>query len=574
VTFVRAKRRRLVSALAAAGLLGVVGLPLSGGQAQAESTMSAQAQLTPGPGEWWFAGWQVQQRVWPLTEGAGVTVAVLDSGVQASLPDLAGVVLPGGDMTGAGGDGDTDGNDGNDGHGTEVAALIGGQGFDNSVLGIAPRAMILPVRIGNSGTDSLLVVAEAIRFAVRHGAQVINMSFGSAVASPTGCDPVLSAAIGYALERNVVVVAASGDAALIHGPVEPASCPGVLAIGGVEPDGSLWRGSTREPYVAVVAPGDHIAFTGRDGLYSTTAWGTSFSAALVAGAAALIRSRYPHMPWYEVDQRLIDTAIPVSRPVPNDGYGYGIVDLARAVNASAYPVRSSAPNPVYTSFMAWLATPQGRAASAAAPSPGRKSAPGAHSSPYRGKPPGMTLEESLITGVATVCAFLAVLVLALRMSRRRRGQRGPRGRDWRQAAVAAPPYARMPGHWEETSWSFGPEEDEEHGGAPGYGRPPGYGPPPLWADSPYDAAPGRDDGPLWADSRYDAAPGRDDGPLWADSRYDAAPGRDDGPLWADSPYDAAPGRDDGPLWTDSPYGPPPGRDDGPFSLAERRWWLK
>ena len=484
--------RRLASAVAVAGLLATVGLPLSAGPAWAGSAgparaeAAAGAQLTPGPGEWWFADWQVQQTVWPLTQGAGVTVAVLDSGVQAGLPDLAGVVLPGGDMTGVG-DGDTDGNDSNDGHGTEVAALIAGQGFDGSVLGIAPRAMILPVRIGNSGTDSLLVVADAIRFAVRHGAQVINMSFGSAVTSPAGCDPVLAAAVGYALERNVVLVAASGDAALIRGPVEPASCAGVLAVGGVEPDGSLWPGSTREPYVAVAAPGDHVAFTGRDGLYSTTAWGTSFSAALVAGAAALIRSRYPHMPWYKVDQRLIGTAIPAGRPVPNDGYGYGIVDLARAVNASAYPVRASAPNPVYASFKAWLATSGRRAVSAAAPSPGRPSRPSAQSPPRGGAQPGMTLEEIVITGVAAICVFLAVLVFVLWMpSRRRGGQRGPRGRDGRQVAMAAPPYPRTPGHWEETSTSFGPDEDEEYGGPPGYGRPVGYGPPPLWTDSPYD----------------------------------------------------------------------------------------
>ena len=143
-----------------------------------------------------------------------------------------------------------------------------------------------------------------------------------------------------------------------------ASCAGVLAVGGIEPGGSLWRGSTREPYVAVAAPGDHMVYVGRDGRYTTTGAGTSFSAALTAAAAALIRSRYPHMPWYEVDQRLIDTATRVGRPVPNTGYGYGIVNLARAVNASAYPVRASAPDPVYARFRAWLATPAGRAAAA------------------------------------------------------------------------------------------------------------------------------------------------------------------------------------------------------------------
>ncbi len=79
---------------------------------------------------------------------------------------------------------------------------------------------------------------------------------------------------------------------------------------------------------------------------------------------------------------------------------------------------------------------------------------------------GMILEEIVVTAVAAVCGFVAVLVLVLRRSARRR--------------------VRRPGGWEQRAWSFGPKEDGEYGGAPGYGRPPGYRPPPLWTDSPYD----------------------------------------------------------------------------------------
>ena len=122
----RAARRRRLSVLAAAGLLAVCGLLLSARPARAEPPVRAQAQLTPGPGEWWFAGWQVQQRVWPLTQGAGVTVAEVESGVQASVPDLRGVVLPGANLTGSGGNGDTDIQVGEDGHGTATAVLIAG----------------------------------------------------------------------------------------------------------------------------------------------------------------------------------------------------------------------------------------------------------------------------------------------------------------------------------------------------------------------------------------------------------------------------------------------------------------
>ena len=101
-------RRLLLSAAALAGLLTMCGLPLSAGPAQAEPDVRASFELTPGPAEWWLAAWQVQRKVWPLTKGAGVTVGEVESGVQATIPDLRGVVLPGADLTGTGGSGDTD----------------------------------------------------------------------------------------------------------------------------------------------------------------------------------------------------------------------------------------------------------------------------------------------------------------------------------------------------------------------------------------------------------------------------------------------------------------------------------
>src|SRR5205823_2527532 len=124
--------------------------------------------------------------------------------------------------------------------------------------------------------------------------------------------------------------------------------------------------------------------------YSTTGAGTSFAAALTAGTAALIRSRYPHMPWYQVDQRLTGTATPAGRPVPNPGYGYGIINPARAVNASAYPVPASAPNPVYAKFTRWRANDSTRM-------------------------PSITMRDIVITAGAAVCAFVAALVFVLKM---------------------------------------------------------------------------------------------------------------------------------------------------------------
>jgi hypothetical protein len=356
--------------------------------------------------------------------------------------------------------------------------VIAGQGAGTGTVGIAPRSRILPVIVGGSGPASVRTAAAGIRYAVSHGAQVINLPFGIGRTSPAACDPVLQAAVAYALGHDVVLVASSGNRSLYAGPGEPASCAGVLAVGGTEPDGSLWRGSTRQPYVAVGAPADQMVYVGRDGRYTTTGAGTSFSAALTAGTAALIRSRYPDMPWYRVDQRLTGTATPVGHPVPNQGFGYGIVNPARAVNAAAYPVPASAPNPVFAKFTRWLATPAGRAAAARYGLGAREPVTPA-ARPARGDSgamPSITMREIVITAAAAVCAFVAALVFVLRVSSRRR----------RLAAMAAEPHLRRRRHWDERSWSFGPDESGDYGGSPGYGRPPGYGPPPLWTEPPYD----------------------------------------------------------------------------------------
>jgi subtilisin family serine protease len=246
-----------------------------------------------------MAQWSVPQKVWPQTQGAGVTVGVVDSGVQADVPALQGVVLPGGDTVGDSGNGEKDYAP-DDGHGTEVATLIAGQGTGTGIVGIAPQAKILPVHALYPNTDTTTApITQGIKYAVDHGAKVINLSIGNPVESPTACDPSEQDAVAYALAHNVVVVAASGDTnrgATVA--TEPATCAGVLTVGAVEPNGSLWPYSTRGSNVSVAAPGDQMTGEGADGRHSTNASGTSFSAPLVSGAAALIRSKYPSMPWY------------------------------------------------------------------------------------------------------------------------------------------------------------------------------------------------------------------------------------------------------------------------------------
>ena len=202
---------------------GVLALAFSG-------VPAAGATPRPRAEEWWFSSWDMQKKVWPLTTGRGVTVAVLDTGVNARLRDLAGVVLPGRDLTGYKDDGRIDRDTEKGGHGTAMAALIAGQG--PAMVGVAPAAKILPVTMfrktpGFSIDDAQ---ADGIRYAVKHGAKVISMSTGGA--SPNGplrCDYYLQSAVDYAIKHDVVLVAAAGnDGDTSNGALLPDSCPGVL----------------------------------------------------------------------------------------------------------------------------------------------------------------------------------------------------------------------------------------------------------------------------------------------------------------------------------------------------------
>jgi type VII secretion-associated serine protease mycosin len=415
-------------ALTAPVVLAVTGLALA--VAVASPARSAPAErlpnLRPLPGEWWFSAWDIQTRVWPLTQGAGVRVGLLDSGVQASLPDLRGAVVPGGDTTGAGTNGLTDDAQGDDGHGTAMAALIVGQGAGGGPVGIAPAAKVLPVRVGGlhgtspEGSDA--TIAAGLRYAVDHGAQVINMSLGSVTSSPAGCDPVMQDGVAYALEHNVVVVASAGNDGQIGNPAEePASCAGVLAVGAVNPNLTLWPDSEQQPYVAVTAPGNQVGFLGMDGRYFPDGYGTSDAAALVSGAVALVRSRYPAMPWYQVVQRIINTGLPKGGTLPNDSFGYGIVRIPGALNEARYKVPASDPNPVYQAYQQWLASPQGRQfTSPARPRPRPAHTPSAAAPASPGVSGGMVAVIAAV-GVLMVIVVVgaAVSVIAARRRRRR-----------------------------------------------------------------------------------------------------------------------------------------------------------
>ena len=195
------------------------------------------------------------------------------------------------------------------------------------------------------------------------------------------------------------------------------------------------------------------------------------------------------MPWYEVDQRLIDTAIPEGSPVPNDGFGYGIVNLAKAVNRSAYPVSASAPNPVYARFQSWLTTPNGQAftqqyglpAQATRPSAAHSAtapAPGRSAGGRGGLPVGAILVIVLAVLAVLGVAGGAVAALVLRSRRRRtRGAQGSRAVTGRASLPSVYPDHGGGG----SSWPFwgnnqGRGPDAYSGGLTSYGPPTGRHP--------------------------------------------------------------------------------------------------
>ncbi|MCX4386709.1 type VII secretion-associated serine protease mycosin [Micromonospora peucetia] len=278
----------------------------------------------------WHLGYLNAERAHRITQGEGVTVALPDTGV-APHPDLNRNVLPGIDMVpGGSGDGRGDRN----GHGTGMAGLIAahGQSSNGGALGIAPRAHILPIvdspKDGNGDPDTL---AQSVEYAIDKGVDVISISSGG------DTNPRLTQAVKRALVSDIVIVAGSGNLPFDQRVAYPAREPGVIAVGGVDRSGRHAAISVSGSEVDLVAPAVDIYSTSYDGKYRA-ATGTSGATAIVAGAVALIRSKYPYLPASEVAHRLTATAIDKGPPGRDDEYGYGVIDLVAALTADVPPL--------------------------------------------------------------------------------------------------------------------------------------------------------------------------------------------------------------------------------------------
>jgi subtilisin family serine protease len=315
--------------------------------------------------EFWLSQLNVSQ-AWQANQGTGITVAVLSDGIDAQHADLAGIVTSGPDFTGTGSAPAP--------VGTEAASLIAGRGTGpaagSGIVGVAPKAHILSVRVTLDPADTALdstatgaalpgAIAQGIRYAVNHGAKVIDLPSDPGRPNPNAIaalpvprfateapqlNGILAAeggsaaeqqAVAFALSRGVVLVAPAGDNALgTDAPNFPAAYPHVISVGAI--DGSFNRGpfSSNQPYVSVLAPGVGVTAASSAGGYTTVS-STTAASALVSGVAALIEAQYPKLTPLQVQQAITtSTAIkPAGGQAP--GSGTGSVDAGRAMLAAA-----------------------------------------------------------------------------------------------------------------------------------------------------------------------------------------------------------------------------------------------
>ena len=271
-----------------------------------------------------------------------VTVAVVDTGVDAAHEDLAGAVLPGWDAIAGAPGGDTDAY----GHGTHVAGIVAAlAGNGLGIAGAAAGVRILPVRVlDDDGSGWSSTIADGIRWAADHGADVINLSLSGT--TPSG---VYQAAIDYAVNtRGAVVVASAGNDYQNGNPVEyPAAEPDAIAVGASTPSGERASFSSTGSYVALAAPGSSIlapcppaAVICSGGSGYARLSGTSMAAPFVSAAAALLRAARPGASPAQVRAWLTSTATDAGAPGRDDEFGAGILDPVGALAAASggFPV--------------------------------------------------------------------------------------------------------------------------------------------------------------------------------------------------------------------------------------------
>ncbi|WP_274651889.1 S8 family peptidase [Paenibacillus humicola] len=266
------------------------------------------------------------ERGWSIGKGSDkVIVATLDTGVQTDHPDLQGKLAEGTNLVSPGNPPEDD-----VGHGTHVAGIIAAVVNNNEgVAGLSWYNKVLPVKVlDDSGAGSTYTVAEGIIWATDHGAKVINMSLGNYAQAQ-----FLHDAIKYAYDRDVVLVAASGNDNTER-PGYPAAYPEVFAVASTDANGNKSSFSNYGDYIDVAAPGDSIASTYPGSQYAALS-GTSMASPHVAALAGLIRSINPSLSNEQVYDIMRRSSLDLGDEGKDKYFGYGQIDIVRALEMAS-----------------------------------------------------------------------------------------------------------------------------------------------------------------------------------------------------------------------------------------------
>ncbi|WP_030816837.1 type VII secretion-associated serine protease mycosin [Streptomyces sp. NRRL F-2799] len=433
-------KQRLRSLSVASASLGLLLVGLS----------AAPAQAVPSTRQWHLDAMQAST-MWKTSTGRGITVALIDSGVDSSLPDLKGQVLDGADYSNRRGDEHTDLDD----HGTAMASIIAGVGAirpQTGASGLAPDAKILPIRMLaagetagslDGGSQYSQALTRAIRYAADSQAQIINMSLGLSD-SPGRHDvetPELKAAVRYAHSKGKLLFAAVGNSAQRGNYVQyPAATPGVVGIGAADEHARAAEFSQQGPEVDMVAPGVNIVHSCTEGAKICVSRGTSDASAIASASAALIWSAHPDWTNNQVLRVMLETlAKPQDGSKRNDIVGYGGIRPRLAFTKSVDP------GPADEYPLPDLAAADAKSPS---PKPPKPTAPAKHeNAAAKSSDEGNTL---LWTGAGIAAALLIGTGITLAVLRSRR----------RTAAAAPPPPAYPP--YVPAQGPYHPSADSQH----------------------------------------------------------------------------------------------------------------
>lgn len=450
-------------------VLGMLLVGISGTPAHAQSVRARQ----------WHLDAMHADEMWKVSTGRGITVAVIDSGVDDSLADLKGQVLDGTDFSTQRGDEHTD----LDGHGTDIAALIaatGARGSGNGSYGLAPSAKILPIRMRYSteefgqvdeGSVFASTMSKAIRYAADSKAQVINISMAAAndPRRKNVSTPELAAAVKYAIDKGKLIFAGVGNSGDTSNLLEyPAATPGVVGVGAITQKIKRAVFSQHGTQVDVTAPGVDMVHACMGGTEICRTDGTSDATAIASASAALIWSKHPDWTNNQVLRVLLNTMEGNEKSwTRNDDFGYGIVRPRVALKEPGDP------GPADEYPLPDLAV----AASASKnPSPKESESTGSSASDKPGDAPKATASKAsdgertplwIGLGIAAALLGTAITIPVLRSRRRRSGP-----------VPAAPPLppAYQPYAPHQQQPSFGPPQvhapDARADGAPHQGQHP------------------------------------------------------------------------------------------------------